>query len=597
MVPAGTLADEATLTEDAPVTSEVTDDSLEGDNTDVSDSVEIEGDSEAVADEGTVTEEETDSIVDVDVPEEDIPSSLSEVSAQSTVASTETVTVYRLYNPNTGEHFYTQSPTERSSLVSAGWQYEGVGWTAPAFSSTLVYRLYNSYVAGGDHHYTSSTVERDSLVKVGWKWESAVTNGWYSAASTDYGAVKVYRLYNPNADTGTHHYTTSAVERLKLASDGWSYEGVAWYALDTTQQPAWTVAGWVQGSDGSWYYGLSDGTFAASQWLEIDGTRYWFDSNGRRASGLVDANGMLYYLNSSGVVQTGWVTLNGYTYYFDPSNGGALKTSSWLSLNGNTYYLTSAGNRATGLTKIGSTTYYFSSSGVLQKSGMTLVGNSWYYFSPSTGAMQTGWININGTYYDFGSDGRYVPQHSLNIAWAGQPNNYYCGPTSGYMVLRNVGAWTSASGASLTIYNVAQYMETDRYGYTSFQDRKFMQGMNNWLGKTVYTSVHTPSYSTVRNAIINSFRNGYATVLDTQERRGGPHYNGHNNGTFGHLIVVDSYNQDTDAVYLVDPGAGTVWSGASQKFWYSSLTTFVTTYLQTEVYGDGIEHIGVHYAQ
>ena len=46
--------------------------------------------------------------------------------------------MHRLYNPNSGEHFYTASVKERDGLVSAGWKYEGVGWTAPGLSSTPV---------------------------------------------------------------------------------------------------------------------------------------------------------------------------------------------------------------------------------------------------------------------------------------------------------------------------------------------------------------------------------------------------------------------------------------------------------------------------
>ena len=54
----------------------------------------------------------------------------------------------------------------------------------------------------------------------------SVDPGWYSDSSE--GQV-LYRLYNPNAVAGAHHYTTSASERDKLISLGWRYEGTAWY--------------------------------------------------------------------------------------------------------------------------------------------------------------------------------------------------------------------------------------------------------------------------------------------------------------------------------------------------------------------------------
>lgn len=134
--------------------------------------------------------------------------------------------MYRLYNPNTGEHFYTASYYEANSIVKAGWQYENVGWTAPTSSNTPVFRLYNPYVYGGDHHYTTSSVERDSLVAAGWRYERI---GWYS---DDAQGVPLYRQYNPNAVTGTHNYTTSKQENDSLVAAGWRAEGVAWYGLD-----------------------------------------------------------------------------------------------------------------------------------------------------------------------------------------------------------------------------------------------------------------------------------------------------------------------------------------------------------------------------
>lgn len=127
-----------------------------------------------------------------------------------------TIEMYRMYNPQSGEHFYTASTTERDHLVKYGWKYEGIGWNAPA-TGDPVYRLFS----GTDHHYTTSSGERDALVKAGWKYEGI---GWYSGGSTP-----LYRLYNPNAKTGSHHYTTSTTERDHLVKVGWKYEGIGWY--------------------------------------------------------------------------------------------------------------------------------------------------------------------------------------------------------------------------------------------------------------------------------------------------------------------------------------------------------------------------------
>ena len=109
--------------------------------------------------------------------------------------------MHRLYNPNSGEHFYTASTDEKNNLVTVGWRYEGVGWIAPKKSNTPVYRLYNPNA--GDHHYTTSKDEHDSLASIGWRSENI---GWYS---DDQKRVPLYRQYNPNAQAGAHNFTTS----------------------------------------------------------------------------------------------------------------------------------------------------------------------------------------------------------------------------------------------------------------------------------------------------------------------------------------------------------------------------------------------------
>ena len=152
-------------------------------------------------------------------------SSSQEYSFKIQTATVSNVTMHRLYNKWTGEHFYTASATEKDDLVKKGWSYEGVGWTAPSESSKPVYRLYNKYVAGGDHHYTMDADEKDNLVKKGWSDEGI---GWYSDPNE---GVPLYRQYNRYATTGTHNYTTSKSENDDLVKKGWKAEGVSWYGV------------------------------------------------------------------------------------------------------------------------------------------------------------------------------------------------------------------------------------------------------------------------------------------------------------------------------------------------------------------------------
>ena len=135
-------------------------------------------------------------------------------------AGAEYIPQYRMYNKNTGEHFYTTSANERNHLILAGWNYEGVNCLIPTTSDTPMYRLYNK--RNGDHHYTTSAHERDVCVKNGWTYEGI---GWYSGGDTP-----VYRLYNPKSKgPGAHHYTSSITERDHLVKNGWNDEGIGWY--------------------------------------------------------------------------------------------------------------------------------------------------------------------------------------------------------------------------------------------------------------------------------------------------------------------------------------------------------------------------------
>ena len=132
-----------------------------------------------------------------------------------------TSVLYRLYNPNSGEHFFTAQEKEKNGLVRIGWKDEGTGWTLPEKSSTPVYRLYNPNA--GEHHYTADEHERDVLIQAGWQYEGIA---WYS---DDNRGTAVYRLYNPNAFANNHIFTANEEERDRVIGLGWHDEGIGWY--------------------------------------------------------------------------------------------------------------------------------------------------------------------------------------------------------------------------------------------------------------------------------------------------------------------------------------------------------------------------------
>jgi len=131
------------------------------------------------------------------------------------VADGETA-VYRMYNPNTGEHLFTASIEEAEALLTLGWESEGVAFIAPRESDAPVFRM-----CAGFHTLITEIGELHSLVENGWRFEGLAFHAG--------GSVPVYRAYNPNS--GDHVFTVSPEERDHLERLGWSDEGIAFFAL------------------------------------------------------------------------------------------------------------------------------------------------------------------------------------------------------------------------------------------------------------------------------------------------------------------------------------------------------------------------------
>lgn len=128
-----------------------------------------------------------------------------------------TYPVYRAYNAAIDDHFYTSSEAEYGNLPD-GYVQEGVAFHG-ADTGLVVYRLCNPN--SGQHHYTVDHSEAQKRVDEGWRAETVT----FAAARE---GKPVYRLYNPN--TGAHHFTADIAERDMLVGAGWNDEGIRWYA-------------------------------------------------------------------------------------------------------------------------------------------------------------------------------------------------------------------------------------------------------------------------------------------------------------------------------------------------------------------------------
>ena len=292
---------------------------------------------------------------DQDKPDQDTPETPGETPEEPEASYEDShANMYRLYNPNSGEHFYTMSLHEATSVAEAGWQWEGIGWVAP-LEGTPVYRLYNPNA--GDHHYTTSDVERAHLISVGWNDEGI---GWYSDGEDH---VAVLRQYNPNAIAGAHNFTTSWVENDHLVGVGWNHEGLAWYATDGPNlsiQGRWLVTNawgsleryWI-GADGNIVkgrlidpdegtgyhaYATDDGAIVRGKYYapELDCV-YVADQEGRLVSKPDGQDGWYvtdsidggmqryYYLADLHAMDAGFFTVDGVNYYGLAAEGYVLR--------------------------------------------------------------------------------------------------------------------------------------------------------------------------------------------------------------------------------------------------------------------------------
>jgi hypothetical protein len=141
------------------------------------------------------------------------------------------VPLYESYNSKIGDHFYTDSATEKNNVAYYGYQYQGIqGYVYPTqvSGSVPLYELYSSTVT--DHFYTDSASQKNSVVAYyGYKYE---TIEGYVMPTQVSGTVPLYQLWN--AKIGDHFYTDSATQKSAAVADyGYTYETIQGYVYPT----------------------------------------------------------------------------------------------------------------------------------------------------------------------------------------------------------------------------------------------------------------------------------------------------------------------------------------------------------------------------
>ncbi|MCB2187324.1 MAG: VCBS repeat-containing protein [Deltaproteobacteria bacterium] len=162
-------------------------------------------------------------------------------------------TMYRAYNATLQYHFFTIKQAEFNNAVAAGYQDES-GDPAKLFyvsqeqapGTVALHRLYNPN--SGRHYYTKNNGERDALVAAGWNFERDEGYIFTAADVAPADTVEVFRLYHPTI--GTHLYTKNAFEAAWVVTNlppweqqtslGWAYNSLtvgARVAAENTVSP------------------------------------------------------------------------------------------------------------------------------------------------------------------------------------------------------------------------------------------------------------------------------------------------------------------------------------------------------------------------
>jgi hypothetical protein len=131
--------------------------------------------------------------------------------------------VYRFWNKDNGDHFYTTSVEEKNHIQAnlSNMVYEGSQWATPEDGSGTI-DVFRFYKNDGTHFYTTDVTERDHIIQnlKHCTYEGVAFEAYKSAADVaDGGALTLTRFYNPR--TGEHHFASSQAEVDGLTQQGW----------------------------------------------------------------------------------------------------------------------------------------------------------------------------------------------------------------------------------------------------------------------------------------------------------------------------------------------------------------------------------------
>ena len=153
-----------------------------------------------------------------------------------------------------------------------------------------------------------------------------------------------------------------------------------------------------------------------NDYYTVNGNWYYADENGKNLTGAHTINGQEVYFNAQGVQAKGIFDGTGFNQYYYDQDTGAKWTNRFVEWDGSWYYLNAKGRRATGLQTINGQTLYFGvtsaeGTGKQVKGKLTSIyddndASHLYYFDQDTGDMwKNRYVQWEGSWYYLGSEG------------------------------------------------------------------------------------------------------------------------------------------------------------------------------------------------
>jgi len=164
------------------------------------------------------------------------PAATATASVLATAAVTSTpidsaavTAVYRFFDTQTGDHFYTTSTAEKAQIQQTmpWFTYEGTPWATPVKGAGTVDVFRFLDTSSNAHFFTTSASERDQIIKTSpsYKYEGVAFEAYADASAP--GTVTLERFFN--TQTGQHHFAGNAEEAAGInygaAGPGWVDEG------------------------------------------------------------------------------------------------------------------------------------------------------------------------------------------------------------------------------------------------------------------------------------------------------------------------------------------------------------------------------------